>query len=64
LSGAVFGVARARNKTPRVFARRFGTRHEAPQIISSDIITAELGERARGFALDQRLRESEIAALA
>jgi hypothetical protein len=36
----------------------------APAIISSDIITAELGERARGFALDQRLRESEIAALA
>jgi hypothetical protein len=44
-----------RNKTPRAFARRFGTRHETLQIISSDIIAAELGEWARGFALDQRL---------
>jgi hypothetical protein len=50
------------NKRPRAFARRFGTRHEAPQLISSDIIAAELGEWARGFALDQRLSESEIAA--
>jgi nucleoside-diphosphate-sugar epimerase len=39
----------------RVFARRHGTAHEAPQIISPAAIAAELGEWARGYALDQRL---------
>ena len=32
-----------------------GPRHEAPRIISTDAIAAELGEWARGYALDQRL---------
>lgn len=39
----------------RAFARRFGVKHEAPEIISVDAIAAELGEWARGYALDQQL---------
>jgi nucleoside-diphosphate-sugar epimerase len=39
----------------RAFARRYGARHEAPEIVSADAIAAELGEWARGYALDQRL---------
>jgi nucleoside-diphosphate-sugar epimerase len=39
----------------RAFARRFGVKHEAPTIISTDAIAAELGDWARGYALDQRL---------
>jgi hypothetical protein len=39
----------------RAFARRFGTRRQMPQIISTDAIAAELGGWARGYALDQRL---------
>lgn len=39
----------------RAFARRFGVKHEAPEIISVDAIAAKLGEWARGYALDQRL---------
>ncbi len=39
----------------RAFARRFGTMSETPRIISADAIAAELGEWARGYALDQRL---------
>jgi nucleoside-diphosphate-sugar epimerase len=39
----------------RAFAKRFGTRHATPQIISVDAIAAEFGEWARGYALDQRL---------
>ena len=39
----------------RAFARRFRTTHQEPQIISTDAIAAELGEWARGYALDQRL---------
>ena len=39
----------------RAFARRFGTRHEVPEIVSEDAIAAELGEWARGYARDQRL---------
>jgi nucleoside-diphosphate-sugar epimerase len=45
---AVGGIARA-------FARRFRTSHQEPVIISSDAIAAELGEWARGYALDQLL---------
>ena len=36
-------------------AKRFGVRHHEPQIISTDAITAELGEWAKGYALDQQL---------
>jgi hypothetical protein len=36
-------------------AKRFGTRHQEPEIISAAAIEAELGGRARGHALDQQL---------
>ena len=39
----------------RAFARRFGTRLAEPQVTSPDAIAAELGEWARGYALDLRL---------
>ena len=39
----------------RAYAKRFRTIHQEPQIISPDAIAAELGEWARGYALDQRL---------
>jgi nucleoside-diphosphate-sugar epimerase len=39
----------------RAFARRFATRRDEPLIVSTDTIAAELGEWARGYALDQRL---------
>ncbi len=39
----------------RAFARRFGARNEALEIISEDAIAAEFGEWARGRALDQQL---------
>ena len=39
----------------RAFARRFRTSHQEPEIISADAIAAELGEWARGYALDQLL---------
>ena len=39
----------------RAFARRFGTARQEPDIISREAIAAELGDWARGYALDQRL---------
>jgi nucleoside-diphosphate-sugar epimerase len=39
----------------RAFAKRFGTRREEPQIVSTEAIAAELGTWAKGYALDQRL---------
>jgi nucleoside-diphosphate-sugar epimerase len=39
----------------RAFAKHFGASPEAPLIVSADAIAAELGEWARGYALDQRL---------
>jgi len=39
----------------RAFARRFGATDFKAQIVSADEIAAELGEWARGFALDQQL---------
>jgi nucleoside-diphosphate-sugar epimerase len=39
----------------RAFARRFGTARQEPDIISSAAIAAELGDWARGYALDRRL---------
>jgi nucleoside-diphosphate-sugar epimerase len=53
LGAAIEGLAVGR--IARAFAKRFGTRHPDPQIVSSDAIAAELGEWARGLALDQRL---------
>ena len=37
------------------FARRFGTRRQMPDIISTEALASELGAWARGYALDQRL---------
>lgn len=39
----------------RAFARRLGTGSIEPRIVPVDTIAAELGEWARGYALDQRL---------
>jgi nucleoside-diphosphate-sugar epimerase len=38
----------------RAFAKRFRTSDSEPEVISADTIAAELGEWARGYALDQR----------
>jgi nucleoside-diphosphate-sugar epimerase len=53
IGAAIEGLAVGR--IARAFARRFGTGHEEPLIVSTDTIAAELGEWARGRALDQRL---------
>jgi nucleoside-diphosphate-sugar epimerase len=39
----------------RALAKRFGTRRQEPEIITTEAIAAELGEWAKGYALDQRL---------
>jgi nucleoside-diphosphate-sugar epimerase len=39
----------------RAFAKRFGTRRQAPEIISTEAIAAELGAWAGGYALDQQM---------
>jgi nucleoside-diphosphate-sugar epimerase len=48
-------------RVARAFARRFGTKQAAPQIVDADSIVAELGEWARGYALDQRLSGAKAA---
>jgi nucleoside-diphosphate-sugar epimerase len=53
IGAAVEGLAVGR--IARAFAKRFCTPHQAPQIVSTDAIAAELGEWARGYALDQQL---------
>lgn len=53
IGAAIEGFAVGR--IARAFAKRFGTRQQQPQIISADAVAAELGEWARGRALDQRL---------
>ena len=53
IGAAIQGLAVGR--IARAFAKRFGTRHQEPQIVSTDAIAAQLGEWARGYALDQRL---------
>jgi nucleoside-diphosphate-sugar epimerase len=53
IGAAIEGFAVGR--IARAFAARHGTRHLEPQIISADDIATELGEWARGYALDQRL---------
>jgi nucleoside-diphosphate-sugar epimerase len=53
IGAAIEGLAVGR--IARAFAKRFRTRRQAPEIISADAITAELGAWARGYALDQRL---------
>jgi nucleoside-diphosphate-sugar epimerase len=39
----------------RAFAKRFNTRNAEPDVITADAVAAELGDWARGYALDQRL---------
>jgi nucleoside-diphosphate-sugar epimerase len=53
IGAAIDGLAVGR--IARAFAGRFGTRRQMPQIVSSNAIANELGEWARGYALDQRL---------
>jgi nucleoside-diphosphate-sugar epimerase len=53
IGAAIDGLAVGR--IARAFARRFRTIHQEPEIISADAIAAELGEWARGYALDQLL---------
>ena len=53
IGAALDGLAVGR--IARAFAGRFGTRRIEPQIISPDAIASELGDWARGYALDQRL---------
>jgi nucleoside-diphosphate-sugar epimerase len=53
IGAAIEGLAVGR--IAGAFAKRFGTRQPPPQIISADVIAAELGEWARGYGLDQRL---------
>ena len=43
----------------RAFAKRFGTPHHEPDIISVAEIAAELGEWAKGYAVDQRLSSAK-----
>ncbi len=43
------------SRIARAFAKHFGTRDQAPQIISEDAAAAEWGEWARGYARDQRI---------
>jgi nucleoside-diphosphate-sugar epimerase len=53
IGAAIEGIAVGR--VARAFAKRFGTPHQAPQIVSTEAIAAELGEWASGYALDQQL---------
>lgn len=53
IGSAIEGLAVGR--IARAFARRRGAQHPVPQIVSVDGIAAELGEWARGYALDQVL---------
>ena len=53
IGSAIDGLAVGR--IAQAFARRFGTLDRKPLIVSADAIAAELGEYARGFALDQQL---------
>jgi nucleoside-diphosphate-sugar epimerase len=53
IGAAIDGLAVGR--IAQAFARRFHTTHQEPQIVSADAIAAELGEWARGYALDQLL---------
>jgi nucleoside-diphosphate-sugar epimerase len=39
----------------RAFAKRFNTGKQEPEVVPTEMIATELGEWARGYALDQRL---------
>jgi len=53
IGAAIEGIPVGR--VARAFARRYCTKHPEPEIISEGQIAAELGDWARGYALDQRL---------
>ena len=53
IGAAIQGLAIGR--IARALAKRFGTRHPEPEIISAEAIATELGAWARGYALDQQL---------
>jgi nucleoside-diphosphate-sugar epimerase len=53
IGAAIDGLAVGR--IARAFAKRFGTRREEPQIVSAEAISDELGDWAKGYALDQQL---------
>jgi nucleoside-diphosphate-sugar epimerase len=53
IGAAIEGLAVGR--IARAFADRFATRYREPQIVSTDAIAAELGDWARGYAIDQQL---------
>jgi len=53
IGSAIDGIAIGR--IARAFARRFGTLRQEPQSFPVDLVASELGEWARGYALDQRL---------
>lgn len=46
----------------RAFARRFGTPSPELEVVTADAIARELGEWARGYALDQRLSGAKARA--
>lgn len=50
------------SRITRAFARRFGTRFSNPEVVTADTIARELGEWARGYALDQRLSGAKARA--
>jgi nucleoside-diphosphate-sugar epimerase len=53
IGSAIDGLAVGR--IVQAFARRFGALDRKPLVVSADEIAAELGDWARGFALDQQL---------
>ena len=53
IGAAIEGLAVGR--IARAFAKRFGAPCLEPEIISAEAISAELGEWAKGYALDQQL---------
>jgi nucleoside-diphosphate-sugar epimerase len=53
IGAAIDGLAVGR--IARAFARRFGTADQNPKVVSVDEIASELGDWARGYAIDQRL---------
>jgi nucleoside-diphosphate-sugar epimerase len=53
IGAAIDGVAVG--QIARAFARRIGTRDQEQEIVPTEMIATEIGEWARGYALDQRL---------
>jgi nucleoside-diphosphate-sugar epimerase len=53
IGAAVEGLSVGR--IARAFARRFKTKKAEPEVVSADVIAEELGEWARGYAIDQQM---------